>query len=178
MPQIVCFDPRKQHVPGTIIEDSQAPRLQSQHVGLLPVNRDRIFRSAANTFSQRHMGSDGWHYDRNQTPRGCHILLDLSVPSGYKLHWLARLEPIVPESTMSGRLKLITDTARQQQLKGGLRPVERVDQISQQLDRYGGLTVYGMSEFTTTIEGIIALCLHGVMVNTRITSLSVSAIVG
>ena len=177
MPQIICFDPRNKHVPGTIIEDSQAPRLKSQHVGLLPVDRDRVFKSAANSFSQRLLGKDGWLYDLNQTTRGCHLFMDLSVPSGYKVHWLARLEPVKPEGPMSGRMKLITDTARQQ-LKGGLRPIERIDQIPQQLDKYGGLTVYGLSEFSTTIEGIIAFCLHGVMMNVRVTSISVSAIVG
>lgn len=174
MQHIVCFDPRQKSVPGTIVKDTQVARLNAAGVALLEVNHARIFQSSCDSFAQRFCGSDGWVYNNNQVTRGLHLLLRLSEPDRYALHWVARLEPI-EAGPMSGKLKLISDGSRNQ-LSGGLQPKVRIDNIPSKTDRYGGLSVSGVSDYNTSIEGIMGLCLHGVMNNVKVLSLSVSAV--
>lgn len=174
MPQIVCFDPRSKTAPATIVSDSQAPRLAAQLVALLPVDKSKIFRGAADSFAQRFAG-DGWHYANNLSERGLHMFMALTQPGKYLFHWVARIEPIDKDVQIDGRLKLVTDGSTGA-LSGGLRPEIRIDRIPQELDKHGGVTIVGRSSFNTSVEGIMALCLHGVCNNVKVTSLSISAI--
>lgn len=175
MQQIICFDPRKQSIPGTIVEPTQVPRLEAAEVALLPVDRTRIYQGPCDTFTQRFAGEDGWHFNGNRATRGLHVYMRLAETGLYQLHWCARIAPIDEHSLMSGKLKLVTDGSTGA-LSGGLTPKIRIDEIPNKLDRYGGITIKGVSEYNTSIEGTMSLCLHGIMNNVRIQSLSVSAI--
>lgn len=172
MSHIICYDPRRLTPIGQVVEDAEVARLEASRVGVLPVERNRIFAGPNAGHVCRLFGKDGWRYTGNRPERGCHVLLD--VTSGVsKISWFARLEPIAPMQLMSGSFKLIRDTTSNQ-ISGGLRPDTRVDRIPSDAPHAGGLNLYGRCTLSTSIGGVMALSLHGVANNVRCVAFAVS----
>ncbi len=171
MSQIVCFDPTNQVPVGTIIDDSHAPRAAARGAALLSVDRNRHYTGPAAGHVHRLLG-EGWRYTDNLPERGAHTIIAITRETPV-LYWFARIAPIDPAKPMSGRFKLVVDGSGGG--LGGLRPVERVDNLPP-IDKFGGCSVYGKGVLAVSIDGYASLILHGIANNTKVLAFACSAV--
>jgi len=162
MHQIVVEDPTGELPLGTVVDGPMRNTRAARSAVLMPVDPDRVAGDVTGYFL-RHWG-EGWLFDRGAGERGCPMLLHVE-PDAKHVYWAARVAPAPNVTRPRGKLKLVTDSGRQQRaMAGGLSAVKRVEAVEAlgPPDAQGGWVIMGRSDLAVSMSGMIALSLYGV----------------
>lgn len=162
MQKIVIWDPSGKLPEGAFVAGERSMSLLDATEGVvaLPVDPDLIDANAVGGWFKRAWGT-GWRFERMVGQRGCPMMIRVKPVEPLYLYWVARVMHDERQNVVPHGILRLTADGTQGGISGGISGPGYDLQNLGKPDRWGGWTIGGRSQFSTTTEGFLGMSLYG-----------------